>query len=248
MRHFTERAAAFLIDVCLAGIVTLPFLWPITDAMQNDRLSKPLFWLLYLLILAAFAALLILRDVLLKGRSVGKRLFGLHVRDKHTLADTRPVQLIQNNLFFWIPAVDLILLLATGATLGNRVSDTVVTAEEKPLGRRRFWQEPIVWLALFAVAGIAVIGTRVLPHLFHSARDTEEYQAAYAYLKSSEAFQMLGEEESAIHMQSYQRKGALKNGSTATITFCVAGQNFTVVCHAAEDAPWAVCTECTAFD
>ena len=92
MRHFTERAAAFLIDVCLAGIVTLPFLWPITDAMQNDRLSKPLFWLLYLLILAAFAALLILRDVLLKGRSVGKRLFGLHVRDKHTLADARPVQ------------------------------------------------------------------------------------------------------------------------------------------------------------
>ena len=65
-------------------------------------------------------------------------------------------------------------------------------------------------MVLVAVAGIVVIGTRVLPQLFHSARDTEEYQVAYAYLKGSEAFQMLGEEESAIHMQSYQRKVALK--------------------------------------
>ena len=116
------------------------------------------------------------------------------------------------------------------------------------MGRRRFWRKPIVWLVLFAVVWIAVIGVSVLPHLFHSARDTEEYQTAYAYLKGSEAFQMLGVEESAIHMQSYQRKGALKNGSTATITFRVAGQKFAVVCHATEDSPWTVCPECTAFD
>ena len=67
--------------------------------------------LCFFAIILAFVAF-VLRDVIFKGRSIGKRIFGLYVLDKNTNEPASIKQRIIRNLFFFIYPVDGIILLA----------------------------------------------------------------------------------------------------------------------------------------
>ena len=79
-----------------------------------------------IIILLAWFSIFVLRDFIFKGRSVGKRILGLVVRDKNTNAKTTNQQKILRNLFFSIYVIDGMILLITGETIGDRVAKTVV--------------------------------------------------------------------------------------------------------------------------
>ena len=70
--------------------------------------------------------LFVLRDYIFKGQSLGKKIFRLTILDKNTLSTPKNWQLILKNIFLFIYPIDGVILLATGESLGNRITDTVV--------------------------------------------------------------------------------------------------------------------------
>ena len=68
----------------------------------------------------------VLRDVITKGRSFGKRMFELNILDKSTNESASIKQKIVRNLFFLIYFIDGIVLLITGESIGDKVANTVV--------------------------------------------------------------------------------------------------------------------------
>jgi len=91
---------------------------------------NPLIFLFcFLAVIVAFGAF-ILRDVIFKGRSLGKRIFGLYVYDKNSLEQANAKQRCSRNIFFFLYFIDGILLLVTGQTIGDRVAGTLVTSKQ----------------------------------------------------------------------------------------------------------------------
>ena len=84
-----------------------------------------------LLLVPATFILFVLRDVIFGGRSVGKRIFGLHVIDLRSSAAATNDKKILRNLFFFLYLVDVFVLLATGQTIGDHVAGTLVVMEIK---------------------------------------------------------------------------------------------------------------------
>lgn len=65
-------------------------------------------------------------DVIFKGRSVGKRIFGLYVLDKNTSEPLLLNKKIIRNIFFFIYPIDGIILIATKESIGDKIVNTVV--------------------------------------------------------------------------------------------------------------------------
>lgn len=256
-----KRMFAFFIDW---NITTLPFVFAsMLNITIGQRIGAPggLVALLgVLLILSAFAAF-VLRDVIFKGRSLGKRIFGLRIYDKDTLQEPSPKQRIKRNAFFFLYTIDGIILLATGETIGDRLADTIVSSE-KPVRRpqqvrrtvsaavpKNHAKSTILITAIVLACLIGFMG--LIQLILNSQKDTVEYQLAYSYLISSNAFQQMYAEESDVRLNQYSastRSG--ENGSmtkTVRIGFIVNYKSFTVVCHQ-ENGAWVVCDECTLFD
>ena len=87
--------------------------------------------------------------------------------------------------------------------------------------------------------------------LLNAQKDTPEYQLAYEYLVSSEAFAQLDADASEIRMNSYSSKTSLnpadgQKSKTVEIGFIVSFRSFTVVCHE-ENGVLQICEECTNF-
>ena len=66
------------------------------------------------------------RDVIFKGRSIGKHIFGLYVLDKNTNELASIKQRIIRNLFFFIYPVDGIILIASKESIGDKAVNTIV--------------------------------------------------------------------------------------------------------------------------
>lgn len=77
------------------------------------------------LIILSFVAF-VFRDVIFKGRSIGKRIFGLYVIDKNTNEQASVKKRIVRNLFFQIYFVDGIILICTKRSIGEIVTNTIV--------------------------------------------------------------------------------------------------------------------------
>ncbi len=125
-----KRMVAFIIDWNIT-LFPILLLYELSMAMgiENEKLLPLTMLLSFILVFGGFA-LFVLRDYILKGQSLGKRIFGLIVLDKSTMGTPRKRQLILKNIFLFIYPVDGILLLATGETLGNRITDTVVISKK----------------------------------------------------------------------------------------------------------------------
>ena len=138
MPNRIKRMLAFFIDwnvlylpvvLLMFGLTTIPTLT-----------AQPMIGFLVLLMFAMLfgtMALITARDIVFGGRSLGKRIFKLYVVDKKTL---EPIsagrRFVRNIFFFLINWLEIILLLVTGETLGDRVAAACVLSAGE-LERRR---------------------------------------------------------------------------------------------------------------
>ena len=103
----------------------------LTTFLKKESGVNPLIFLLcFLAVIIAFGTF-VLRDVIFKGRSLGKRIFGLYVYDKNSLEKANVRQRCLRNIFFFLYFIDGILLLVTGQTIGDRVAGTLVTTKQR---------------------------------------------------------------------------------------------------------------------
>ncbi len=124
-----KRILAFIIDWNLTLLpALLLFEFSMGIGVENKQLSPLSMLLCFVAVFGGFA-LFITRDYIFKGESLAKKLFKLTVLDKNTLTTPGKKQLILKNIFLFIYPVEGILLLATGETLGDRITDTTVVSK-----------------------------------------------------------------------------------------------------------------------
>lgn len=244
-----KRILAFLIDImilygtCLlsVGILRLAFL---------GKLAVILF---AAVAMPAFACFLF-RDYLFFGRSLGKRMLKLCVVDGQTLDLPTAKQLIVKGLGCFLNGIDVVFLLATGKSLGERISSTVVVGEEalppsattsKPPLKKRFVKLAVI----SACVGLAFSFVTFLA--LESVKQGEDYQMAYAYLLESDAVREMNAPESQIILTGYSSGERMNDDCQDTsrvvaFTFLVQGRQFRVVCHGQGDQ-LTVCPVCTQF-
>lgn len=121
-----KRMVAFIIDwyiSFLPGFIL--FMFSMNQGVENENASPLIMIPCFIGVLGSFT-LFVLRDYIFKGQSLGKKIFGLTILDKYTLSTPQNRQLILKNIFLFIYPIDGVILLATGKSLGNRITDTVV--------------------------------------------------------------------------------------------------------------------------
>ena len=269
-----KRLLAFVIDwnITIAPFAALFYLAfaIFTSKNEFDRTS-----IILLFILSFFGGILlflkifVLRDVLFKGRSLGKRILGLQVYDKKTLNPATVRQCFIRNLFFFLYEIDAIVMLVTGESIGDRVAGTLVVSEQglenykhelnkekaksydpySPMKKGGLTKIVIVIVAIVVICILAFFG--LIKLILDAQKDTEQYKAAYHYLVESQAFAELNVDESKIHfnqyeLNSYKEAGETEYTHTAQLGFIVKFRSFVVVCHK-ENGEWVVCDECTSF-
>lgn len=182
------------------------------------------------------------RDWLMGGRSIGKRLCGLSVVDRITNAPASGKQLLWKNLCFLILPFDAFILLLTGRSVGERISDTVVIPEKRPapLVKKRV----LKFLAVAAV--LALIVSFAVGYGLNQSKKNESYALSLAYLTESEAFTSQERENARITLTGFSSYGSTTR--THEYTFETRRHFYTVTCHLQPDGTWAVCTDCTEFD
>lgn len=257
-----RRMLAFVIDwniALLPMVVVMSVL--ITFLQRNHAEPAPALVMLLMAGMIGSLALFVQRDAVCKGRSPGKRLFGLGVYDRETYGPATRNQLVRRNLFFFLCFIDGLILLFTGRTIGDRFAGTAVLTVENAAGLQRMQSgapareekrgkgglERAMLMAVAVVvfaAGMVVL----IQSLLNAQKDTEEYKLAYSYLVSSEAFAVTGAEEQQIRLKSYSSHTDLSSKErTVKFGFAVNGTSFEVIGHFENDV-WQVCEECTQFE
>ncbi len=262
-----KRLFAFLIDWYVI-LIPAALITPYIPLFLNKQFEENpwvdfISLFIYLFPLGAF----LLKDAVCKGRSVGKRLFGLYVYDQKTLKQADTKQCVLKNVFLFLCVFDAIILLVTGKTLGDRVAGTLVTSKQDlelyekeiqdvsamytPPGlKKKKTKKAILIFAIIIGCLLAFVG--LIQVILNQQKDTEEYKIAYDYFTESKAFEELNVDESKIHFNQYSSHTytAKNNNSvsqTVEIGFVVNFKSFEVVCHKENDI-WQVCNECTLFE
>ena len=125
-----KRILAWIIDWILSGIPAVAYAWIFWEFSKTQGLHA-VGVILFFLFFLSYPTIFVLRDVIFKGRSIAKRILGLHVVDVQTNASPSVSRLILRNLFFVLYPIEAILLLVTDQTLGDMASKTtVVTSRE----------------------------------------------------------------------------------------------------------------------
>lgn len=262
MKIRIKRIFAFLIDwyiILIPSALITPY---ITFFLNKHFEGNPwvdfVSFFVFLLPLGAF----LLKDVVCKGRSAGKRVFGIYIYDQKTLKQADNKQCILKNLFLFLCVFDAVLLLVTGKTLGDRLAGTVVTSEQdiKPNTQETEHNTPatakakakrgLSVLAIIVACFLALFGLTQL--ILNQQKDSEEYKIAYDYFTDSRAFEELNVDESKIRFNKYSRNTFTSHQDnsvtqTAEIGFVVNSKSFVVVCHKENDL-WVICDECTLFE
>ena len=126
-----KRMVAFIIDwyiSILPGFIL--FMFSMNEGVENENASPLIMIPCFIGVFGSFT-LFVLRDYIFKGQSLGKKIFRLTILDKNTLSIPKNRQLILKNIFLFIYPIDGVILLATGESLGNRITDTVVIYNEQ---------------------------------------------------------------------------------------------------------------------
>lgn len=269
MADIIKRMVAFVIDwnLCLfPSFILLLLLAPIAMSSTGEITAAILIYMLLFcgLILASFV-IFVFRDVIFKGRSIGKRIFRLHIFDKDTKQEVSAGKRIVKNLFFFIYPVDAIVMLASGSSIGNFLTNTEVISEKTMAMRTNMEYKPTskkkialgIVGAVVLYAGLMICSFLLMFNFVQKMLDqykgTEQYSLAYEYFVESDAFEALeelGYSKSDITMTGYSSSKNLvpdEEGATetATLKFKVDYSEFTVICHRI-DGEWQVCEDCTA--
>ncbi len=132
-----KRILAFILDWNILGFAVLLLLalelyfFDANGLMSNPpqlpiTICIPLTMLLY-------PVLVILRDFIFKGRSLGKRIMGLVILDLKTATKPKLSKTILRDIFFFLYQVDVIVMLVSGKSIGDYLAHTVVV-NKKDIG------------------------------------------------------------------------------------------------------------------
>ena len=201
----------------------------------------------------SFPVLFLFRERLFKGRSLGNRLMKLIVLDRRSLQPLPQSALkTRNMMFLFLNGLEILLLLTTGATLGDRAVAAVVVHQDEiptePPQRVPANTRTILITVLAVMAGITLFVGVIFLSL-ETVKDEPHYALAYDYLLESEAFVRLDAEADDVRLTGYSRNTTTRNGVTeteASFTFLVKGRQLVVICHP-DGESWYVCKECTQF-
>ena len=128
-----KRLIAFVIDWNILLLPALIVASLVSRLMEKPGMTlTPIWMLLFVVAVLGSFAMIPLRDIIFCGRSLGKRIFGLYVVDKKTLEPiSKSRRFVRTIFFFLINWVEIILLLATGETLGDRVAAAQVLSKKR---------------------------------------------------------------------------------------------------------------------
>lgn len=121
-----RRIIAWIIDWNLSGLPCLLYTTIFMDVFKRPSIQSVGYILIFMLLVFLYPITFVFRDVIFKGRSVGKRIFGLYVLDKNTNETASVKQRIIRNLFFFIYPVDGIILIVTKESIGDKIVNTFV--------------------------------------------------------------------------------------------------------------------------
>ncbi len=118
-----RRIIAFIIDY------NLVFLIPMLLLMDREMFLRPSLGrdgLKMLLMFALIPALALLRDLIFYRASIGKLITGIRIVNADGTKRVAVGNIILRNITFFIFPAELIVLLITGRTLGDRMTKTAV--------------------------------------------------------------------------------------------------------------------------
>ena len=121
-----RRIVAWIIDWNLSGLPCLLYTTIFMDMFKRPSTQNIGYILIFMMLVFLYPITFVFRDVILKGRSIGKRIFGLYVLDKNTNEPASIKQRIIRNLFFFIYPVDGIVLIVTKESIGDKAVNTIV--------------------------------------------------------------------------------------------------------------------------
>ena len=121
-----RRIIAWIIDWNLSGLPCLLYTTIFMDMFKQPSFQNIGYILIFMLLVFLCPITFVFRDVIFKGRSIGKRIFGLYVLDKNTNEPASIKQRIIRNLFFFIYPIDGIILIATKESIGDKAVNTIV--------------------------------------------------------------------------------------------------------------------------
>ncbi|MBQ8538972.1 MAG: helix-turn-helix domain-containing protein [Ruminococcus sp.] len=138
-----KRILAFLIDWNIAGLIVLALLLSLFVfydklGLMSDGVIAPVGFLTMLL----YPVLVIMRDFMWGGRSLGKRITGLVILDLNTASMPKKSKLLLRDLFFFLQNIDGIVMLVSGKSIGDYVAHTVVV-QTSDLGKTLHSLNPI---------------------------------------------------------------------------------------------------------
>lgn len=255
-----KRIAAFFIDW---NLILLPIVLCSGVLVSFIHIHPTMSFLLVFCFIAIIGAfiLIVKRDSLGKGQSVGKHLFHLNIVDAETLNTVTGKRLTKRNLFLFLLPVEGLLLLTTGKTIGDRYAGTIVLSQEtlnickddlrkgmKPRISQNVKKTNHKALIIVACCFLVFLG--LIQFVLFLETDSEEYKTAYHYLVNSDAFTETNAKESHIRIHQYTAtRSTEKNGETTqtiTIGFWIKFKSYKVVMHKVNDQ-WQVCQDCTPF-
>ncbi len=268
-----RRLLAWIIDWNIAGFPIFIIMTIFLSVFQSKAFESPhpaAFVMLF--VMALFPVIFILRDFIMRGRSVGKRITGLIILDNSTGEPIKSSKLIIRNLFLIIMQIDVIVLLVSGQSVGDRVAHTAVVLKKdfenadssqsetdtqninnyvtpKPLTFKRV--AIIISAIIMAIALFVLFIFCITSIALNVQKNTEEYKLAYNYLLESNVYEESAIDEDNIIFNSYNaRINFDKNGNeekTVELGFILDNTNVYVICHY-KDNEWTVCPDCTDFD
>lgn len=120
------RIIAWVIDWNLSGLPCMVYTMIFMDVFKRPSIQNIGYILIFMLLAFLYPVTFVFRDVIFKGRSIGKRIFGLHVLDKDTKEHASVKQRIIRNFFFVILVIDGIVLISTKESIGDKIVNTIV--------------------------------------------------------------------------------------------------------------------------
>lgn len=241
--HNTTRAKirrifAWLIDWNVIGIFVMLAL-AIAFSFYKGGTESFFVVAALLLIMLSYPILFVLRDFIMGGCSIGKRILRLVILDKRTGEKAKASQCTFRSIFLIVLIVDVIMMLTTGRSLGDRAAHTVVICKrdfnsynnittpsdmheriEKinsyrsniPSAKEKRKKKLLTALSIIGgtILFFGLFISIILASL-NAKKSSSEYKLAYEYVVNSQEFERLGSNEERLVFLSYNKKTVYGN-------------------------------------
>ncbi len=132
--YYFKRILAFIIDWYIVFFVSIPMFF-IGGNLTSEFFLRPTLTAFspygFLLGLAAFAVLPLIKDLVFKNASIGKKICGLKIVGEKDGAAPKFLSLIIRNLAFYLTFPNAIVFAVTKKSLGDYIGGTRVVSAKK---------------------------------------------------------------------------------------------------------------------